>query len=356
MLTEEQLNRICIKPIIPPTSLTDLPDTYPWTDVLRAARKPMGVAAKVMGLQFIAGAIFTGPVGNGRHTTAWALANTLCKDKDGYKAMVSIHSDDLDFEDREDVFAVLNRVIRAAREAGSLIVLLEHCGENPHSAMLQRHLLRLQRGLSKEKIRIYLIVIADNDTALAPELSDSLPRYHCAPPDKKAVKHWAETIMKKPVPIKIKNKTAADIAKAVQGLSWKQLHDLHNHLLRLIVLSYSIRREELKKSGVTEEEAYKQGLITLPEEAVNGILTSYAAQRTRTAVGSHTGTVSSVPPIEEEPPIEVDDPIAIFTKSIGAAGTVSESDADDDADDGAGGGDSIAAFMRTMSAYDASNG
>ena len=279
MLTEVQLRRICARCELPNINLNSLPDSYQWAAVLRGGRKHMQVAEQVMGLKFFPGALFTGPAGNGRHTTAYALANTLLRDKDGYKGIIGVHCDDLDCIEREDVFTVLERIVAIARECGSLILLYEQREESQNGTLFQRFILRSRCALEREGIPFYLIVVADSDDALSDEMMSSVPRYHCPAPDKKTVSQWTEKMMQTPVPIKIENKTPADIARVLQGKSWKQLSDLHNNLLRLIVLKYAMNKAKFDKLGLTEKAVYEEGRITLAEDAVTKILVSTAKQR-----------------------------------------------------------------------------
>lgn len=279
MITDEQLRRICMKPELSEEHLGTLPDTYQWAGVLRGGRRPMAVAAQVLGLEFAPGAIFTGPEGNGRHTTAYALAKTLCSDRDGYRSLISIHGDDVDFEDREDVYALVERVSKVARVSTALVLILDQPGLSKHNLLLQRLLVSSQKALLREKLRMYIIVIADTPEEVSGEMMSRFPRYHCACPDETAVRQWAKTILQEPVPIKIQGFTASQLAAAVQGLSWKQLKDLHGHFLRLTVLQYALKKKSFDAKGITEEQVYREGRVTLDKTAVEMILDSTAAQR-----------------------------------------------------------------------------
>lgn len=291
MMTDEQLHRICVKPELPEEHLGTLPETYQWAGVLRGGRRHMAVAAQVMGLEFSPGAIFTGPEGNGRHTTAYALAKTLCSDRDGYRSLISIHGDDVDFEDREDVYALVDRVTKVARATTALVLILDQPGLSKHNLLLQRLLVRSQKALLREKLRLYIIVIADTPQEVGGEIMSRFPRYHCACPDETAVKKWVKSILQEPVPIKIQEISPSELAVAVQGLSWKQLKDLHSHLLRLMVLQYALKKKSFDAKGITEEQVYREGRVTLEKAAVRMILDSTAAQRQAVASeGVYFGT------------------------------------------------------------------
>ena len=286
MLTDEQLRRICVKPNLPEANLVTLPDTYQWAPVLRSGRKHMSVAARVMGLQFCPGAIFTGPEGNGRHTTAYALAKTLCADKDGYRSLISIHGDDLDFEDREDIYAVVGQITRIVKMSTAMVLILDRPDLSKHNSLLQRTMLRLQQTLLEEKLRLYLIVIADSAEDVCGELLSCFPRYHCPRPDRAAVKKWVKKMLREPVPIHIEGINEGDLAAAAEGLSWKQLRDLHQNLLRLMVLQYAMNKKKYDAKGLAEEQVYLEGKIKLSHSAVQMILDSTADQKYTTAAAA----------------------------------------------------------------------
>lgn len=283
MLTDEQLRRICVQPNLPEANLVTLPDTYQWASVLRSGRKHMSVAARVMGLEFCPGAIFTGPEGNGRHTTAYALAKTLCADKDGYRSLISIHGDDLDFEDREDIYAVVGHITKIAKISTALVLILDRPDLSKHNSLLQRTLLRLQQTLLDEKLKLYLIIITGSAEDLCAELLSNFPRYHCPRPDRATVKKHIKKMLKEPVPITIDGISEADLTAAAEGLSWKQLWDLHQNLLRLMVLQYAMNKKKYDATGLTEEQIYQQGKIKLSRSAVQMILDSTADQKYTTA-------------------------------------------------------------------------
>lgn len=294
MLTDEQLRFICAEPLLPPITLMSLPDTYPWVAVLRGGRKRMPGSEAALKLEYSPGAIFTGPQGNGRHSTAYALANTLCRDFGGKAALRCICGDDLELEDRSDMFKLLEYVTRTAQDSGALILLLDQPGDDHYSMMFQRYLVRIQRQLKAVNILLYLIIIAGSADEVNRELLNSLPRYHCMPPDRKAVKQWAERIMETPVPIRIEKMSAADVAAAAQGLSWKQLSDLHDALRRLLILHYALNAQNYRKNGLTEEMVYAQGKIVLPKAEVSPILAAASAQKVQLAAQTGVMTTSFV--------------------------------------------------------------
>lgn len=277
MLTEDKLRRICVRAETMDYALGTLPDTYQWAPVLRTAIRQMPVAQKVMGVAFRPGIIFTGPEGNGRHSTAYALANNLAE-KAGYQTMMSIHGSDLDFEDPDDIYSVLDFLEKIAAASGNMVLFLDQPGLSRHSLRFQNQLLRSQQRLLREKKTIFLIVIADSAEEVAPTLLGRYPHCHCPRPDTAAASRFVDNMLKKPVPIHMDKVTKADILLAVRGCSWKQLADLHEQLLRLVILGYVRKSKSFAEQGIPEEKVYQDGLIQLSQDAVRMVLDSVAAQ------------------------------------------------------------------------------
>lgn len=262
----------------PATTLKDLPDTYPWGQVLKVACKDTDVARTVMKLRLPTGALFTGTPGNGRHTTAEALAGSLCAKTNRFCGYCRIFCGDLVTEEPRDLVPLLEYIEKKAQEGG-LVLVVDQPELCAHSHLLQRGLLRCQQALARQDVELFLIFISDEAQSLIGELLSSFPLYPCVPPEQAIVRHWVSNIMKKPVPIKIADIGNVEIVDAVTGLSWRQLLDFHSHLLRLIVLRFSQNRKSFESKGVTEEIAYRDGLITLSREDVLPILESLRCPR-----------------------------------------------------------------------------
>ena len=271
MLTDAKLRRICARADTGNLLLQQLPKTCQWADILRTSVKHLETAHRVMGLEFCPGAIFTGPEGNGRHSHANALANNLMEKAD-YRHVISIHGSDLEFENSDDLFDVLDRLEKIAIGSGKLVLLLDQPELSDHNLRFQNQLLRMQQSLLADGKNLFLILIADSADDVAPTLLSRFPRYHCPKPNSETITAFVEDMLKTPVPISMEKVTKKDIAAALKNCSWKQLKDLHNQLLRMIVLHYQLNFKQYKEKGLTEEQVYQDGHITLSAKAVKMVL------------------------------------------------------------------------------------
>lgn len=307
MLTEAKLCRVCARVDTGNLLLQQLPKTCQWASILRTSIKQLDTAHRIMGLEFCPGAIFTGPEGNGRHTHANALANNLVE-KAGYQAVIGIHGSDLDFENPDDVYDVLDFLEKIARANGQAVLLLDQPELSDHGLRFQNQLLRLQQSLLGEKKTIFLIVITKSDENVAAALLSRFPRYHCPRPNTSAITAFVEDMLKNPVPIRMEKVTKPEVIKALKNCSWKQLHDLHNQLLRMIVIHYQLNFRKYKEQGLTEEQVYTEGHITLSGKAVNMVLACVMDQNAAPAVAAAMPLAAGVPYVNSAtaaPPVTV---------------------------------------------------
>ena len=186
MLTDAKLRRICARADTGNLLLQQLPKTCQWADILRTSVKHLETAHRVMGLEFCPGAIFTGPEGNGRHSHANALANNLMEKAD-YRNVISIHGSDLEFENSDDLFDVLDRLEKIAIGSGKLVLLLDQPELSDHNLRFQNQLLRMQQSLLADGKNLFLILIADSADDVAPTLLSRFPRYHCPKPNSETI-------------------------------------------------------------------------------------------------------------------------------------------------------------------------
>ena len=280
MIREQQLHEICIRRT-PVLKTADLPDTFQWKPVLMISCTDTKLAAELLKLTLPTGAVFTGPAGNGRHTSAEALAGSLYNGGRNYAQVLFLHGEDLDFEDPADAADVLKHLASLTRE-GDMVLVLDRPELSRHNLLLQRRLLRLQDVLRQQNIRMFIILIAGSNEDLDPEVLSRFPIYHCACPDEETVRNWFNKILKEPVPIQISGMNADTLVERLTGLSWTQLQDFHNHLKRILVYKwYTFLRTTMK-----EAEAYKSGKIIFEYEDVLPILTSLSDLRPKSEVAS----------------------------------------------------------------------
>lgn len=294
MLTEAKLRRICVPVDTGELLLQQLPKTYHWVNILRVSFKPLESAYKLMGLQFCPGAIFTGPEGNGRHTYAHALANNLVA-KAGYQAVIGIHGSDLDFENPDDMYDLLDFLEKIARNSGQTVLLLDQPELSDCSLRFQNQLLRLQQSLQAAGKNLFLILITLSSEDVAATVLSRLPRYHCPKPNTTAITAYVEEMLKSPVPIHMDKVTKPEVITALKNCSWKQLRELHTQLLRMLLMHYQLNHVELKKKGLTEEQIYKEGHITLSGKAVKAVLDSMVAQNAAPVMAAAMPVAAGVP-------------------------------------------------------------
>lgn len=296
------VEKVCVT-VKPAATLKDLPDTYPWADVLKVACKDTDVARAVMKLKLPTGALFAGPAGNGRHTTAQALAGSLCTKTNRYVGCCKIYGGDLDVQEERQLVPLLEYIAKKAIDGG-LVLIVDQPELCKYSQFFQRGLLRCQEAFEQNGAELFLIVITAGQENLMGELLGRFPLYPCVPPEESIVRKWVSQMMKNPVPIKVADMGNVEIVDALTGLSWRQLTDCHSHLLRLIVLRFSQNRKQFEKKGVDEETAYRDGLITLSREDVLPLLESLRLPRPQEPVFFTQGMAQpvveeSLPTVEE---------------------------------------------------------
>lgn len=292
-MTDAKLQRICARANTGTLLLQQLPKTCQWANILRTTVKQLDTAHRVMGLEFCPGAIFTGPEGNGRHTHANALTNNLVE-KGGYQTAICIHGSDLNFENSDELYDILDFLERIARASGRTVLLLDQPELSDHSRRFQNQLLRLQQFLLGHSSTLFLIVITRSAADVDPNLLSRFPRYHCPRPNTTAITAFVDEMLKKPVPISMDKVTKPEIINTLKNCSWKQLHDLHTQLLRMIVIHYQLNYKKYREQGLTEEQVYQDGHIKLPAKAVNMVLASVLDQNTLPVMAGQAVPVSYI--------------------------------------------------------------
>lgn len=347
-MTDAKLHRICARANTGTLLLQQLPKTCQWANILRTCVKQLDTAQRVLGVEFCPGAIFTGPEGNGRHTHANALINNLVE-KVGYQAAICIHGSDLDFEKSDELYDVLDFLERIARASGKAVLLLDQPELSDHSLRFQNQLLRLQLSLLDHGCTLFLILITRSAGDVTANLLSRFPRYHCPKPNTTAITDFVDEMLKKPIPISTGKVTKPEIISALKNCSWKQLHDLHTQLMRMIVLHYQVNFKKYREQGLTEEQVYQGGHIKLSTKDIKAVLSCVTDQNQAPALAaipvadgvsylSGTATAPAVLPIhaasdkvpivntdEEVDPndpvarmiMDSDDPIASFMSSFG---------------------------------------
>lgn len=244
----------------PDKTLGQLPGTYIWAQVLLSAATLRSAEKARAKLQIppLYGAIFTGPAGNGRHSTAAALAGTL----GGDLLHVRVFGADLDFESSDQAMAAIGTVARAARESGQgLCLILDEPQDCRHSRMIQTRLLRLlERNLEQRGAPVYLIIVTDKADSVLPGLRRLLMVCHCPNPTKEEREAWLVQQLTEPYRILPKDARAMDTAEKTAGFSWHQLTLLVTALRQQLYWTAKLladRSAEEAVQAVAGEEAKK---------------------------------------------------------------------------------------------------
>lgn len=250
---------------MPKTSLSDLPSSYLWSGLLASAvtLHDLSLQSKFYSKNIpadpVLGAILSGPVGNGRHTTAEALAGTLGRGL----LHVRIHGADLDFESPDTALAALNSLKAAFRNYAGVCLLLDEIQECRHSRMIQSHLLRLLGRLQTDQPgkNFRLIIVTDSPDSILSGLRRFLILCHCSAPNEDERRDWLSSQLRIGPRLIPKSVSAKDLAAKTEGFSWHQLQLLHRYLRQQLFWNVKLHSEQ-----EASHEIMQAGQIT-PEEA-----------------------------------------------------------------------------------------
>lgn len=266
----------------PTGSLGDLPKTYLWASQLTSAitlhtlNKSNYYKAHLPTPPLL-GAIFTGPTGNGRHTTAEHLSKTLEKvSKCPGFTHIRLHGADLDFESPDEAMDALASIARLLKETDGLCLLLDEPQECRHSRMLQSRLLRLLDRIGRDhpgKV-FHLILVTDSPDSVLSGLRRRLMLCPCLLPSLNQRRGWlSEQLRKAPrlVPTELK---MADLAEKTEGFSWHQLQLLVACLRNQLYTNVRTQTEQAANDAIA-----KAGAISDEEKAA--IRNQYVSTKAR---------------------------------------------------------------------------
>lgn len=255
----------------PATTLGKLESTYYWAGILRCSV----VGNPVLNLAPMQGVIFSGPPGNGRHTTAEALAGSLRGMKFHY--FLRISGCTLDTEDVADACAVIESVNAALHKHEKVCLLLDCLEHSRHCLSIQEYLYQLHTAW---RGNLFLILITGDASRISPNLLRQFPLCHFQKPDETTRQRWLMEVLsgnpkKNLVPINIDGGTNhITIARATKDFSWKQMADLCVMMRRTIAFKYLSNPTVYNPSMTpgTDSKLWKEGAIHLASEEVQDLI------------------------------------------------------------------------------------
>lgn len=257
----------------PTASLKALPDSYLWAQQLLG----MINLAKNQVLPFykdqlptapFSGAVFSGAAGNGRHTTAEALALSLANEhKNANILHLRLRGAFLDFEQPDTALKALASLREAFRSVDGMCLLLDEPQDCRHSRMLQSHLLMLRSTFRREfpSKPFYLIIVTDSADSVLSGLLRELPLLPCAAPTEDERRAWlSEQLRGTDKKVTVKKVTSEismrELADKTEGFSWYQLQQLCSQLQNRVFMNAHLKTVQQRNdiiaaaNAVTENE------------------------------------------------------------------------------------------------------
>lgn len=251
----------------PTASLTALPDSYLWAQQLLGMIDLGKTKIKFYRNQLptapLSGAVFAGASGNGRHTTAEALAMSLANQhKNADILQLRLRGAFLDFELPDTALKALASLRDAFRSADGMCLLLDEPQDCRHSRMLQSHLLMLRDAFRREfpDKPFYLIIVTDSADSVLSGLLRELPLLSCAAPTADERRVWLSEQLHGDFKKLSGEISMRDLADRTEGFSWYQLQQLKACLQSQIYMNAKRMTEQQKAeviaaaNAVTEEE------------------------------------------------------------------------------------------------------
>ena len=234
----------------------------------------------------VTGVIFSGPVGNGRHTTAEGLAGTLSKLTKNPCYCLRTTGCALDTKDVADACDVLNQVDGVIRKGTRVCLLLDSPENSRHSLAIQEYLYQLYLA---RKNMLFPILITEHLSNILPDLQRKLLCCHCPNPDQAARQSWLHSQFTGNIPIKFSGSTShITIANDTGGFTWKQMTDLRTLLRRTIAFKYLESPKTYNPEMIPglEKKLWAEGAVALDQHDVQNAIALIRSQGVPAAQGS----------------------------------------------------------------------
>lgn len=315
----------------PTESLAKLPDTYLWARQLLAminlGKSQQDFYKKNLPTAALTGAIFSGDAGNGRHTTAEALALSLAKQhKEANILQLRLQGAFLDFEQPDIALSALASLKSAFRSADGMCLLLDEPQDCRHSRMLQSHLLMLRSAFRREcpDKPFYLIIVTDSADSILSGLLRELPLLPCAAPTADERRAWLSEQLRGTVKKVTGEISMRELADKTEGYSWYQLQQLCSQLQNRVFLNAQQIAEQQHDDIIAAANAVteKQGKLAVQKHRLRLIKTGDAAP-----------TLSQLEPLLHalQPRLPAQQPMLAYAQPIGVpVGTVPAAPAETD--------------------------
>lgn len=261
----------------PSKMLGELGPSFYWAPVLLGAqivRPP--VLLNLLNIQPLRGVIFTGEPGNGRHTTAHALISSKRNPNfPNPPHYLKITGWDLDCDQLQQAYELIDTVVQIARECGSLCLLLDSPEGSRHSMQVQYYLAEL---LQQESALSFLVVICEKTEMVNPGLLRMLKHCHCSRPMEAQREMWLTDALTEPALISIEGMEFADLVRETEGFSWKQMNDMLASFKLLLGKKYYFEIYKKNRDEDALQNAIKSGEITLSRHEAIALVESIRNQ------------------------------------------------------------------------------
>ena len=238
----------------PTVSLKALPDSYIWSQqllgMINLGKTQQSFYKNNLPTTPLSGAVFAGAAGNGRHTTAEALAMSLAlQHKDANILHLRLRGAFLDFEQPDTALKALASPRDAFRSADGMCLLLDEPQDCRHSRMLQSHLLMLRSAFRREcpTKPFYLIIVTDSVDSVLSGLLRELPLLACAAPTTDERRAWLSAQLRSGIKKITAEISMADLAAKTEGFSWYQLQQLRSYLQSQLFLNAQQQAEQQRE-------------------------------------------------------------------------------------------------------------
>lgn len=280
---------------IPSADLDDLPGTYLWGNILKLNLLNLpDELKKNFKISAFNGAVFTGAAGNGKHTTADALAATICSPKrKNITHYIKIRGKDFDCETEDDAVESISYIAEIAQKCQRLCVYFDSPEECKFSQVVQFYLSEMIEYYEDEPTRFRVIIVSEKPEFIYHGLTRKLKLCPCSLPTDSQRSEYLRTKLCKEVEIPFDGMSYVDISKRTKGFSWKQLSDLTNSIYEKLAFKHYMNFLRVKKDNNMMLEGIKSKICKLSMDDIEPFINSFM---TANSVPVMTGAMPLVMP------------------------------------------------------------